>query len=116
MGINADVYSYGSPRVGNAAFASFVTAQEGVNYRMTHENDPVPQIPPTWIGYEHTSAEYWLANGTATTDVYKKEDVVVCDALGSTDCNAGTGLIPIAGDAHNHYLGVITACQGPVEW
>lgn len=116
LGINADVYSYGSPRVGNAAFASFVTAQEAVNYRMTHENDPVPQIPPSLVGYEHTSPEYWLTNGTATTDVYEKEDVVVCDGVGSDGCNAGTGLIPISGDAHNHYLGVITACQGPVEW
>ncbi|PVH73391.1 lipase-like protein [Cadophora sp. DSE1049] len=116
MGIDADVYSYGSPRVGNTAFASFVTAQEGVNYRMTHENDPVPQIPPSWIGYEHTSPEYWLTNGTATTDVYEMENVVVCEGLGNVGCNAGTGLIPISGDAHNHYLGVITTCQGPIGW
>ncbi|KAH7390318.1 lipase [Cadophora sp. MPI-SDFR-AT-0126] len=116
MGIKADVYTYGSPRVGNAAFATFVTAQEGGNYRITHENDPVPQIPPSLIGYEHTSPEYWLTNGTATTDVYEKENVVVCEGLGSTGCNAGTGLIPISGDAHNHYLGVISACQGPIGW
>ncbi|KAH6705351.1 lipase [Leptodontidium sp. MPI-SDFR-AT-0119] len=116
MGVDADVYSYGSPRVGNAAFASFVATQKGGNYRMTHENDPVPQILPTWIGYQHTSPEYWLTNGTTTTDVYEKENVVVCEGLGSEGCNAGTGLIPIAGDAHNHYLGVITACQGPVAW
>ncbi|KAL2062448.1 hypothetical protein VTL71DRAFT_6714 [Oculimacula yallundae] len=116
LGINADVYSYGSPRVGNTAFASFVTAQQGGNFRMTHENDPVAQIPPSWIGYEHTSPEYWLSGGSATTDVYTKEQVTVCAGVGSEGCNAGTGLIPIAGDAHNHYLGVITACQGPIGW
>lgn len=116
MGINADVYSYGSPRVGNAAFAAFVTAQNGGSHRLAHENDPVPQIPPTWIGYQHTSPEYWLTNGTATKDVYTKENVVVCEGLGNEGCNAGTGLIQISGDAHNHYLGVITACQGPVAW
>lgn len=117
-GLKVDTYTFGSPRVGNTAFASFVTGtgQQGTNFRMTHENDPVPQLPPTWIGYQHTSPEFWLTGGNATSDVYGKEDVVVCEGLGSDGCNAGTGLVPIEGDAHNHYLGVITGCQGPIEW
>ncbi|CZS98256.1 related to Lipase [Rhynchosporium graminicola] len=116
MGINADIYSYGSPRVGNAAFANFVTAQPGGDFRMTHENDPVAQIPPSWLGYAHTSPEFWLSGCNATTDVYTKEQVTVCEGVGTDGCNTKTGLIPIEGDAHNHYLGVITACQGPVDW
>jgi predicted lipase len=50
LNYTADLYTYGSPRVGNTAFATFVTSQApamGGNYRMTHENDPVPQLPPT---------------------------------------------------------------------
>ncbi|KAF8851752.1 alpha/beta-hydrolase [Acephala macrosclerotiorum] len=53
-----DTYTFGSPRVGNTAFANFVTNQSlslGNNYGMTHLNDPVPQLPTTWIGYQHTS-------------------------------------------------------------
>lgn len=115
-GIVADTFTFGSPPVGNPALASFVSAQAGSNNRMTHVNDPIPQIPPPWLGFQHTSPEYWLSTGDATTDVYTANEVVVCEGLGNANCNLGTGLIPIAGDAHNHYLGPITACQGPVAW
>src|SRR4051812_36348517 len=66
LGHSVDLYNYGSPLVGNPAFANFITSQApklGGNYRMTHVNDPIPQLPPTWTGYQHISPEYWLANG-----------------------------------------------------
>ncbi|TVY87816.1 Lipase [Lachnellula willkommii] len=110
-----DLYTYGSPRVGNQAFADFVTSQapaQGSNFRMTHENDPVPQLPPTLVGYQHTSPEYWLSGGDALKDDYSSQDVVVCYGVGNEACNAGTGLVPINGEAHDHYLGLIAACQG----
>ncbi|KAE8454100.1 hypothetical protein EG329_005023 [Mollisiaceae sp. DMI_Dod_QoI] len=94
MNYTLDTYTFGSPRVGNTAFATFVTNQSpflGNNYRMTHLNDPVPQLPPTWIGYEHTSPEYLLSDGTDATDDYEPSDVIVCERLGNADCNAGTG-------------------------
>ena len=83
---------------------------------MTHVNDPIPQLPPTWIGYQHTSPEYWLANGTDTTNVYVADEIIVCVGIGNEDCNAGTGLVPIDGEAHNHYLGNINVCQGPLAF
>ena len=119
MNITVDTYTFGSPAVGNNEFATFVTSQApqlGNNYRMTHVNDPIPQLPPTWLGYQHTSPEYWLANGTATTTAYNASGVVVCEGIGNSDCNAGTGLIPIEGEAHNNYLGVISACQASVAF
>lgn len=119
MNHSVDTYTFGSPRVGNSAFATFVTNQApglGQNYRMTHFNDPVPQIPPIWVGYEHTSPEYWLSDGTDTTDLYLPTDVVVCEGIGNTDCNAGKGLIPIDGTSHSHYLGLIDGCQGSLSW
>jgi hypothetical protein len=119
MNYSADVYTFGSPRVGNEPFAAFVTAQSpqlGGNYRMTHENDPVPQLPPTWIGSQHTNPEYWLTNGTDTTDLYAVDEIVVCEGIGNEECNAGTELVPIDGTAHDHYLGGISGCQGPVAF
>lgn len=119
MGYKADLYTYGSPRVGNEALAEFVTGQApglGGNYRMTHVNDPVPQLPPTWIGYQHVAPEYWLKGGNATMDEYEVGDVVVCEGVGNEECNAGTGLVPVEGEAHDHYLGDIGACQGPIAW
>lgn len=119
LNYSADIYTYGSPRVGNAAFAVFVTDQSpdlGNNYRMTHYNDPVPQIPPEWVDYEHTSPEYWLATGPDTREEYSVQDIIVCEGIGNDSCNAGTGLIPTDGTSHSYYLGQIDVCAGPVEW
>ncbi|KAL3422811.1 lipase [Phlyctema vagabunda] len=118
-----ELYTYGSPRVGNAAFADFATtvlagtgseAATGLdisNYRVTHRNDPVPQIPPTWVGYQHLAPEYWIPNDDPTTNT-----VDVCEAVEDPACNAGTGLIPLEGASHSLYFGTIDACVGGVEW
>ena len=83
---------------------------------MTHENDPLPQLPPTWIGYQHTTPEFWLTNGTDTTDLYAADEIVGCEGIGSEECNVGTGLVPIDGTAHDHYFGDISGCQGSVAF
>ncbi|KAI0593085.1 lipase [Biscogniauxia sp. FL1348] len=105
-----DIYSYGSPRVGSAALVAYVTAQQaGGEYRVTHLDDPVPRLPPLFLGYRHTSPEYWLAGAAAfNASTYAPADVAVCDGYANTDCNAGTrGLDP---DAHSYYFGPIGAC------
>lgn len=43
----------------------------------------------------------------------------VCIGIGAAEpaeCNAATGLVPIEGAAHDHYLGDISACQGALAW
>ncbi|TVY82749.1 Lipase, partial [Lachnellula suecica] len=45
-GYLCDIYTYGSPRIGNDVFANDVTAQAGSEYRVTHFDDPVPRLPP----------------------------------------------------------------------
>ncbi|KJZ78137.1 hypothetical protein HIM_02175 [Hirsutella minnesotensis 3608] len=62
QGVPCDLYSYGSPRVGNAEFVKFATAQEGFSARITNGNDLVPAIPNVSIltrRYEHIFPEYW---------------------------------------------------------
>jgi predicted lipase len=66
----ATLYSFGSARVGNRAFAAHVTAQTG-NYRISHTVDPIPKLPLVAMGYFHTSPEYWITapdNTTVQTD------------------------------------------------
>jgi hypothetical protein len=108
-GTAVDLYTYASPRVGNDAFATFVTAQAGLEVRVTHVDDPVPRLPPLLFGYRHTSPEYWLSTGTATTTTYGVSDVKVCEGIANTDCNAGTSGLDV--DAHNYYLGPIDGCS-----
>ncbi|KAL1876894.1 hypothetical protein VTK73DRAFT_9047 [Phialemonium thermophilum] len=109
-----DLYTYGSPRVGNAAFATFVASQNstgsirGAGYRVTHLADPVPRLPPLCFGFQHLSPEYWLATGTATTTDYDVADVVVCDGPACRSCNAGTDGLDVM--AHMFYFESISGC------
>ncbi|KAI1761343.1 alpha/beta-hydrolase [Hypoxylon sp. FL1150] len=108
QGFAVDIYSYGSPRVGNEEFVSFVTAQPGLESRVTHLDDPVPRLPPIVLGYRHTSPEYWLSDGEANTTVYAAADVDVCDGFANVDCNGGT--TGLDADAHVYYFEHISGC------
>ncbi len=64
-GFFIDLYTYGSPRVGNLAFVTFITNQDGEEYRVTHSDDPVPQVPPMFLSYRHVSPEYCPSNSSS---------------------------------------------------
>ncbi|KAB5547318.1 Alpha/Beta hydrolase protein [Coniochaeta sp. 2T2.1] len=111
---SVDLYTYGSPRVGNDAFANFVSSQPGLETRVTHLDDPVPRLPPLLFGYRHTSPEYWLYTGGATTTAYGVEDVRVCSGSANVGCNAGTLGLDVF--AHLYYLGPISGCSGGFDF
>ncbi|KFY41937.1 hypothetical protein V494_02703 [Pseudogymnoascus sp. VKM F-4513 (FW-928)] len=106
-----DLYTYGSPRVGNAVFADFVTRQEGSEYRVTHYNDITPTIPPLILGYRHTSVEYWLATGPETKLDYQVKDIRVCNGDANLSCSGSVfpalSLVP-----HRYILADMYACGG----
>ncbi|KAL8403972.1 hypothetical protein RB594_009016 [Gaeumannomyces avenae] len=107
----ADIYTYGSPRVGNAVLADFITAQPGAEYRLTHENDAVPRLPPLFTGYRHTSPEYWLNGGDSTSFKYGLENIKVCEGNAAPDCiNSVFGFAP---EAHVYYLHKMAGCRNP---
>lgn len=103
MGYACDLYTYGSPRVGNLAFVEYVTNQAGAEYRATHYDDPVPRLPPIWLfGYFHTSPEFWLESGPNTDIDYAISGIDVCLGYANTTCNAGTS--GLDGTAHTYYF------------
>uniref|UniRef100_A0AAV1U7B8 Fungal lipase-type domain-containing protein n=1 Tax=Peronospora matthiolae TaxID=2874970 RepID=A0AAV1U7B8_9STRA len=53
----AALYTFGKPRVGNADFSARLRNASIAAYRLTHFQDIVPHLPPTWTGFEHTSVE-----------------------------------------------------------
>ena len=103
------LYNYGCPRVGNAAFADFATSQAGGVNRVTHLDDPVPRLPPLLFEYRHTSPEYWLDDGTASTDSYGVNDIEICLGDANTNCNAGT-TVGLDITAHLNYFEPISGC------
>lgn len=107
-GRQVEVYSYGSPRVGNDKFANFVTGQGAGEYRVTHTDDPVPRLPPIVFGYRHTTPEYWLTS-EATSNNYPLGDIRVCEGIASISCNGGTFGLNIG--SHNQYFIGVSACS-----
>ncbi|KAH0599030.1 hypothetical protein MHUMG1_03144 [Metarhizium humberi] len=110
-GLWVNLYTYGSPRVGNDWFASWFSNVQGGQWRVTHEDDPVPRLPPIFSGYRHITPEYWLSGGnggnTYKTD-YTTANIKVCEGIASTQCNAGRDVTDI--NAHLYYFGAIASC------
>lgn len=84
---NMTIFTMGEPRTGNPAFASFIddtytTSSPDTTkfYRCTHEDDGVPHVPPTDLGYEHHGLEYWNTDPTGTNTTY------ICGGE-TTECN-----------------------------
>lgn len=107
-GIEVDVYSYGSPRVGNDKFANFVTSQRAGEFRVTHTDDPVPRLPPIVFGYRHTTPEYWLSS-EASSNSYPLGDIRVCEGIASISCNGGTFGLNIG--SHLQYFIEVSGCS-----
>lgn len=104
-GHTLDLYTYGQPRVGNEALATYMTDQ-GNLWRTTHTDDEVPKLPPASFGFVHASPEYWITSGNNVT--VTTSDIQVIQGIGSTDGNAGT--IDPDIEAHNWYIVNIDGC------
>ncbi|KOS16976.1 Mono- and diacylglycerol lipase [Escovopsis weberi] len=107
-GMPMDIYTYGSPRVGNSRFVDFVTSQPGAENRITHTSDPVPRLPPMALNFRHTSPEYWLSTGDAETVDYSVDDIRICTGTANMSCNGGT--IGLSVEAHEHYFQPTNGC------
>ncbi|KAI9014885.1 Alpha/Beta hydrolase protein [Gaertneriomyces semiglobifer] len=62
MGDRIKVFTFGEPRVGNKMWADWVyTLPFSKNiFRVTHDDDVIPLIPPRFLGFQHHRAEHWL--------------------------------------------------------
>jgi pimeloyl-ACP methyl ester carboxylesterase len=63
-GILTDCYTFGAPRVGDRDFVARYR-RAGLNelhYRMVMEGDPVPALPPAWLGFRHVGTEVYASS------------------------------------------------------
>lgn len=107
-GYKVDVFTFGSPRVGNDVFANYASGQSGTSFRVTHTDDPVPRLPPIIFGYRHTTPEIWLSTGSSSNRNYQLADLLVCPGISNTKCNAGTFGLDIV--AHLNYMSDTAGC------
>lgn len=136
-GYAVDVYTYGSPRVGNEALARYISstaattassathksggggggagagASKGNNYRITHAADTIARLPPLNRDFRHISPEYWLPGSSPSRrTAYTPGEVVVCDGYTSVACSAGAPWWIVDVQSHLYYLVAISHCGG----
>lgn len=65
--LELDLYTFGSPRVGNYFLARHISRQGmGNNYRVSHIHDPVPGLPLKGLppfGYFHVWPQWYITSG-----------------------------------------------------
>uniref|UniRef100_A0A7S0P3T4 Fungal lipase-type domain-containing protein n=1 Tax=Calcidiscus leptoporus TaxID=127549 RepID=A0A7S0P3T4_9EUKA len=106
------LHTYGSPRLGNAAFAKHVWATRlavlaGGAWRHTHWRDPVPHLPLAAMDFAHVPTEVWFNEASSS--------YTVCDGSGEdTKCANSLDLF-VSVEDHLHYFGhamATDACTG----
>lgn len=102
-GIAVKSYNYGSPRVGNSQFASVYANFVPNNFRVVHNHDLVPHVPPEAFGFHHPSYEVWYTSDTG----YR-----VCNSSGE-DNSCSDSAIDLSIPDHLNYLGVPEGCACP---
>ncbi|KAK0466696.1 Alpha/Beta hydrolase protein [Armillaria novae-zelandiae] len=94
--ISIQTTTFGSPRVGNQAFADFVDSSlsNGGFSRITNKADPVPHLPPLVLDFVHAQGEVHLRDAGA----------VLCEGQEnkSDACADGVGLLAITDGVDDH--------------
>ncbi|KAL8100333.1 lipase-like [Apium graveolens] len=113
---NVQVMTFGQPRIGNAAFASYYSELVPHTTRVTNGHDMVPHLPPYFYlfpgkTYHHFPTEVWLHNLGFGTLVYQVE--TVCDSSGEDPtCSRSVSGSSIAD--HLTYYGIEMGCDAEV--
>ncbi|GAB9465242.1 hypothetical protein Gpo141_00002657 [Globisporangium polare] len=88
--VNA-LYSFGEPRVGNPDFSTMLHNSSIDMYRITHFRDVVPHLPPTWVGFQHTTREVFydqFQSSYTLCDAENAEDITCSDACSPLGCTS----------------------------
>lgn len=103
MTISQDVrlFNFGSPRVGNTAFAEWASAKIQDRNRVTHHKDTVPHCP-LHERFTHLSGEYYEPDD--------KPDVVACVGYEDPNCSYQWSITSV--DDHLLYMGVVMGSSG----
>ncbi|KAJ1929802.1 hypothetical protein IWQ60_000831 [Tieghemiomyces parasiticus] len=72
--VNTTVYTYGQPRVGNAAFAAYYQSLGVPTTRVVNQHDVVPRMPTRAWGFAHHGNEVWIRPDDSA--------VVICPSMG----------------------------------
>ncbi|KAJ7719310.1 alpha/beta-hydrolase [Mycena metata] len=90
--VDVTVTGFGLPRGGNEAWADFLDSDVGVTF-MSNQNDPVPTVPPKFLGFQHSSGEIHIVDDT-------QQNFIACPGQDNTNCATGNNVL--ASSVANH--------------
>jgi len=90
--VDVSVTGFGLPRGGNEAWANFLDSQVGVTF-MTNQNDPVPTVPPKFLGFQHSSGEIHIVDDT-------QQNFVDCPGQDNANCATGNNVLDASVQDH----------------
>lgn len=107
-GYKVSIYNFGQPRVGDVKYAQFVNQMIPELYRVVHNADIVPHVPPNQIlGYYHSCQE-----------IFEDKDGVLidCDKYNCQDlnCSSRYKLKETTVEDHYVYLGHELSCNASI--
>lgn len=78
-------YTYGQPRVGNQAFVDWYQATNPNTFRLIDYADIVPHLPPSNLGFLHSSHQIWYQRGMISYQMCEPESSTCANSLGTTN-------------------------------
>ncbi|OJT14911.1 hypothetical protein TRAPUB_8534 [Trametes pubescens] len=97
MALPADVQVesvvFGLPRVGNQEWADLFDTLIPNFIHVTNQNDPVPNVPPHALDFEHPSGEVHI---TSVDDTTGNATMVACSGQENQNCAAGNSLLDVS--------------------
>jgi len=103
--VKVNAITYGMPRVGNQDFANYIDAHLDITH-INNKEDPVPTLPPIFIGFHHPSGEIHIQDSEAWDGCPGQDN-------DSTLCSTGDVPTIFQGDVGDHagpYDGVTMGC------
>jgi len=89
------IYTFGMPRLGNKNLADWIKKTSSPKiFRVTHDRDPVPHLPPQLFGFHHYPYEIFYN---------KKWEVTICNDSGEDPKCANSVFLPLNGTEHPDY-------------
>ncbi|GMT10888.1 hypothetical protein PFISCL1PPCAC_2185, partial [Pristionchus fissidentatus] len=105
-GSKITLYTMGQPRTGDQQYANVHDNLVSTEFRITHERDIVPHVPPEFMKYVHHKFEVFYEN-----DMKPGQPYTVCSAQEDKQCSDKYDFDTSVND-HTHYYGVEVADFG----